>query len=111
MGGSGSVGPPAAPLALSAAALVMSVAAAVVSMRVSTSASDLVPFNPAGWGLALVAILGFVWFRSSLLAVQGDRYYVIPSWNPPRVAAVIAGLAWVVSIWHAYAIAEALARQ
>lgn len=111
MGGSGSVGPPTAPLALSAAALALSAVAAIGSTRVSTSASDLVPLNPAGWGLALVAILCFVWFRSRLLAVQGDRYYVIPSWNPPRVAAVIAGVAWAVSIWHAYAIAEALARR
>lgn len=105
------VGPPVAPVALLAVAAAGSVAAVPLAAAQRTTAADLIWLNPAGWATALVGVLLFVWFRTADAAASTDRSYVIPRWNPARVSKLLAGSCWVISIVHAYFIAEALARR
>lgn len=105
-----SVGPPVGRLACSAAALVVSVLAGPLAHVTRESAADLSPVSVVGYFSAFVSILAFVWFRGGDLAVRADRDYVIPAWNPPRVARVVASLALAAALVHALVIAGALAR-
>lgn len=106
-----SAGPPVAPVVVLVAATAVAIAAIPFADARRATAADLVWLNPAGWVIALLGVLAFVWFRSADAAASADRSYVIPRWNPPRVSRLLAILCWLVSIAHAFFIAEALARR
>ena len=104
-------GPPAGVLGMLALALVAEVVAFPMAANQQASAADLAPLSLIGWGAGIIGVLLFMWFRSVDLARSGGRDYAIPSWNPRRVATVLAALAWAGSVAHAYVIADALSRR
>lgn len=104
-------GPPKGPLAVVALAVVGALVAAVLASSAQESAADLVVLNPVGWLLGFLGVVAFMWFRAVDNAISGDRTYSIPAWHPHRVAIALGATSWLASVYHAYVIAGALARQ
>jgi hypothetical protein len=104
-------GPPRAPLVLVGAFFLGAIAAIPIAAGQRASVADLAAANPVGWVLGLCGLLAFMWFRAVDISIAGDPDYVIPRWRPHLVAATLGALSWLASVYHAYLIAEALARQ
>lgn len=103
--------PPLLPWLLLLVLLAVTTGLLVASLGVRESSATLVRYNPIGWLVAVAAIVAFAWFRAANSAAAASRRYEIPKWNPPLWASGMAVAAWLVSVAHAYFIAEALARR